>query len=58
MVWEYAQNLGLPHFGAEHPVDIYYFSELMVNIIGIADVKKKQMQLLASGYTKDHGGRG
>jgi hypothetical protein len=40
MVCVCAQNLGLPHFGAEQPAGIYYFSELTVNIFGIADVTK------------------
>jgi hypothetical protein len=31
---DYAQNLGLPHFGAKQPADIYCFSELTVNSVG------------------------
>jgi hypothetical protein len=58
MVCDYAQNLGLPHFGEEQPADIYYFSELTVNIFGIADVTKKPTKMLAYGYTEDQGGKG
>ncbi len=53
-----AQNLGLPHFGAEQPADIYYFSELTVNIFGIADVTRKPTKMIAYGYTEDQGGKG
>jgi hypothetical protein len=58
MVCDYAQNLGLRHFGEEKPADIYYFSELTVNIFGIADVTKKPTKILAYGYTEDQGGKG
>ena len=42
MVCDNEQNLGLPHFGAEQPADIYYFLELTVNIFGIADVTARR----------------
>jgi len=58
MVCDYAQNLGLPHFGAEQPADIYYFSELTVNIFGIADVTQKPTKMRAYGYSEDQGGTG
>jgi hypothetical protein len=58
MVCDYAQNLGLLHFGAEQPADIYYFSELTVNIFGIADVTRKQTKMIAYGCTEDQGGKG
>jgi hypothetical protein len=32
LIGDYAQNLELPHFGAEQPQDIYYFSALTVNV--------------------------
>jgi hypothetical protein len=57
MVCDYAQNLGLPHFGAEQPADIYYCSELTVNIFGIADVMQKPTKMRAYGYTEDQGGK-
>ncbi len=47
MVCDYAQNLGLPHFAAKQPTDIYYFSELTVNIFGIADVMKRPTKMRA-----------
>ncbi len=58
MVCDCAQNLGLPHFRAEQPADIYYFSELMVNIFGISDVTRKPTKMIAYGYTEDQGGKG
>jgi hypothetical protein len=58
MVCDYAQNLGLPHFGVEQPANIYYFLELTINTFGIADVTQKPMKMLAYGYTKDKGGKG
>jgi hypothetical protein len=58
IVCDYAQNLGLPHFEEEQPVDIYYFSELTVNIFGVADVTKKPTKMLAYGYTEGEGGKG
>jgi hypothetical protein len=58
MVCDYAQNLGLPHFGAKQPADIYYFSELTVNIFGIAVVMQKVTKMRAHGYTEDQGVKG
>jgi hypothetical protein len=29
--------MGLPHFGAEQPADLYYFPELAVKVDGIND---------------------
>jgi hypothetical protein len=40
LIGDYAQNLELPHFGAEQPQDIYYFSALTVNVFGLAEVTK------------------
>jgi hypothetical protein len=36
---------------AEHPADLYYFSELTVNVFGIANVCNKPTTMLAYGYT-------
>ncbi len=58
IVCDYAQNLELPHFGAEQPQDIYYFSAITVNIFGIADATKKPTTMLAYSYTEDQGGKG
>jgi hypothetical protein len=58
IVCDYAQNLELPHFGAEQPQDIYYFSAITVNIFGIADVTGRTTKMLAYGYTEDQGGKG
>ena len=58
MICDYAQNLGLPHFGEEQPADIYYFSELTVNIFGVADVTRKPTKMLAYGYHEGEGNKG
>jgi hypothetical protein len=58
MVCDYAQILGLPHFGEEQPADIYYFSELTVNIFGVADITQKPTKMLVHGYTEGEGGKG
>jgi hypothetical protein len=58
LIGDYAQNLELPHFGAEQPHDIYYFSALTVNIFGLADVTKFPTTMHAYGYLEDKGGKG
>ena len=58
IVCDYAQNVELPHFGAEQPQDIYYFSALTVNIFGIADVTTTPTSMLAYGYKECQGGKG
>ena len=37
LVIDFAQNMGLPHFGAEQPGATYYFSPINVYCFGIAD---------------------
>ena len=34
IIMDYAQNLGLPHFGEEQPGSIYYYSPLAIYITG------------------------
>ncbi len=58
MIGDYAQNLELPHFGAEQPQDIYYFSAITVNVFGIADVTRSPTHMIAYGYTQDQGSKG
>ena len=58
VVCDYSQNVELPHFGAEQPQDIYYFSAITVNIFGMADVTKTPTKMLAYGYREDQGGKG
>ena len=58
LIGDYAQNLELPHFGAEQPQDIYYFSALTVNVFGLADVTKLPTTMHAYGYLEDKGGKG
>jgi len=58
LIGDYAQNLELPHFGAEQPQDIYYFSAITVNVFGIADVTRSPTHMIAYGYTEDQGSKG
>jgi hypothetical protein len=58
LIGDYAQNLELPHFGAEQPQDIYYFSALTVNVFGLADVTRAPTTMHAYGYSEDRGGKG
>ncbi len=50
--------MGLPHFSAEQPADLYYFSELTVNVFRIANMCNKPTTMLAYGYTEYEGGKG
>ena len=43
---------------AEHPADLYYFSELTVNVFGIANVCNKPTTMHAYGHTKYRWGKG
>jgi hypothetical protein len=38
MACDYAQNLGIPHFGKEHPGDTYYYFPLTINLFGLVDL--------------------
>ena len=58
IVGDYAQNLGVPHFGGEQPGDTCYYSPLSVYCFGVVDVCGEQDKLHAYGYTEDQGGKG
>jgi hypothetical protein len=58
IVADYAQHLGLPHFGGEQPGDTYYYSPLVVYCFGIVDTSVTPEQLHAYGYTEDQEGKG
>jgi len=47
IVGDYAQNLGVPHFGGEQPGDTYYYSPLSVYCFGVVDVCGEQDKLHA-----------
>jgi len=57
-VVDYAQNLGLPHFGGEQPGDTYYYSPLAVYCFGVVDTSCTPEVLHCYGYTEDHGTKG
>jgi hypothetical protein len=58
LVADYAQNLGLPHFGGEQPGDTYYFSPLAVYCFGVVDASRSPEVLHCFGYTEDQGSKG
>jgi hypothetical protein len=58
LVADYAQNLGLPHFGGEQPGDTYYYSPLAVYCFGLVDASQSPEQLHCFGYTEDEGAKG
>ena len=58
LVVDYAQNLGLPHFGGEQPGDTYYYSPLAVYCFGVVDTSCTPEVLHCYGYTEDHGTKG
>jgi hypothetical protein len=55
-VADYAQNLGVPHFGTEQPGETYYYSPFCSYIFGVVDAATKQ--LTAYTYFEDHAGKG
>jgi hypothetical protein len=38
LVCDFAQNINFPHYGGEHPGEIYYLSSLTINLFGIVDL--------------------
>jgi rubrerythrin len=38
LVCDYAQNVGIPHFGKYQPGDTYYYSPLTINLFGFVDL--------------------
>ena len=58
LVGDYAQNLGVPHFGKEQPGDVYYFSELAIYLFGMVDTALDPNVLDAYAYTEGVGSKG
>jgi hypothetical protein len=50
LVCDYAQNMPLPHYGDEHPGEIYYFSALTINLFGIFDLSRTPKKLNFYAY--------
>ena len=55
---DYAQNLGLPHFGANQPGETYYYSPLNVNVFGIVDNSCTPETLDAYAYHEGEAAKG
>ena len=55
-VLDYAQNMGLPHFGKEQPGQTYYLCPLNVYVFGIVDAAVDK--LTAFVYNEDIAGKG
>ena len=53
---DYSQNLDLPHFGSEKPMDSYYLSPLCVNVFGVVNCATDRMN--AYTYHEGEGGKG
>ncbi len=58
IVFNYVQNMGLPHFSAGQPSDLSHFSELTVNVFGIANKCNKPTTMRAMGTQNMKGERG
>lgn len=58
IVIDYAQNLDLPHFGAEQPGETYYFTPKTVFSFGVADVSLARARLYAYCYEEENGKKG
>jgi hypothetical protein len=50
IVCDYAQNLPLPHYGGEQPGEIYYFSDVTINLFGIVDLSLEPNKLTCYAY--------
>jgi hypothetical protein len=45
MVRDYAQNLGIPHFGKEQPGYTYHYSPFTINLFGLVDLSRSPNKL-------------
>ena len=57
-VGDYAQKLGIPHFGSEQPGDTYCFSPKMIYEFGVADVTQQPTQFNAYIDEEETGAKG
>jgi hypothetical protein len=58
LVCDYAQNLGIPHFGSEQLGDTYYYSPLTLHLFGIVDLSRSPNRLFCYCYRKFTGKKG
>jgi hypothetical protein len=55
IVCDYAQNINFPHYGGEHPGEIYYLSALTINLFGIVDLSVTPNKLKCYAYHESTG---
>jgi hypothetical protein len=58
LVYDYAKNLGIPHFRSEQPGDTYYYSPLTLHMLGIVDLSHSPHRLECYCYCEFTGKRG
>jgi hypothetical protein len=58
IVCDYAQNLGIPHFGKEHHGETYYYSPLTINLFGVLDLSRSPNKLDCYVYREFTGKKG
>jgi hypothetical protein len=58
IIIDYAQNMGLPHFGANQPQATYYFTPKSVFTFGVGDVSLARVKLYAYCYQEEYGKKG
>ena len=58
ITFDYAQNLGIPHFGDEQPGDTYYFSPLNLYVFGVANNALPNNHLHGYLYHEGEGKKG
>jgi hypothetical protein len=58
IVCDYAQNLGIPHFGKEQHGDMYYYSPLTINLFGLVDLSRSPNKLDCYAYREFTGEKG
>ena len=57
-IGDYAQNLGIPHVGANQPGDTYYYSPKTVYVFGCVDGSSDPSHLVALPYEEETGRKG
>jgi hypothetical protein len=58
LVCDFAQNLGIPHFGKYQPGDTYYYSPLTINLFGVVNLSRSPNKLDYYAYREFTGKKG
>jgi hypothetical protein len=58
LVCDYTQNINSPHYGGEHPGEIYYLSARTINLFGIVDLSVTPNKLNCYAYRESTGKKG